>query len=265
GNEGRETVFEESEEDDAAPPPIKLKRDETATHENTQLADAYVEPQQPELPPNQPPEVDELGYPVTPFPTDPLKSYSWRNTFTTINHLRTLQKLTRRKTHRALLLVSYKSSTHLRKHLKLPIPLMRYYTLKLFKSQVPFCGRKWRQSNMKIITAVWLSVPAELRDDWLSGGGGGVGGAGVGDVDGSVEDAVPLEQGMRGLVHWWNVRNFPEVLGVEPGVLEQEDDFFTRELEKMGFVDGLVGDDGIGLGDDGQGNEEGWQGPIEGY
>ncbi|KAI7110815.1 hypothetical protein KC352_g36109 [Hortaea werneckii] len=118
---------------------------------------------------------------------------------------------------------------------------------------------------MKIITAVWLSVPAELRDDWLSGGGGGVGGAGVGDVDGSVEDAVPLEQGMRGLVHWWNVRNFPEVLGVEPGVLEQEVDFFTRELEKMGFVDGLVGDDGIGLGDDGQGNEEGWQGPIEGY
>ena len=85
---------------------------------------------------------------------------------------------------------------------------------------------------MKIITAVWLSVPAELRDDWLSGGGGGMGGGWVGDVDGTVEDALPLEQALRGLTHWWNVREYGEVMGVEKEALEDGSEFFGRELER---------------------------------
>ncbi|KAK3092187.1 Factor arrest protein 11, partial [Teratosphaeriaceae sp. CCFEE 6253] len=92
---------------------------------------------------------------------------------------------------------------------------------------------------MKIITAVWLSVPADLRDDWLIGGGGGMGGsAGMGDVDGAVEDALPLEQGVRELVHWWNLKHFPEAMGADPGLLEAEADFFARELERMGVEKG---------------------------
>ncbi|KAK4633042.1 Factor arrest protein 11 [Fulvia fulva] len=243
----------EESEDDAAPPPIKLKRDEPQEKPESPIADM--------LDFTHPPEVDELGYPQTPLPPIPLKSYSYRNIFSAINYLRVLQKITRRKTHRALLLVSYKSSNHLKKTLKIPIHPLRYYTLKLFKSQVPFCGRKWRQGNMKIITAVWLSVPAELRDDWLSGGGGGMGGACVGDVDGTVEDALPLEQSLRALTHWWNVRNFPDVMGVEKGMIEEEMDYFTRELEKMDCVvrDENMANEEHGLGD------EAWQGPIEGY
>ncbi|CAK1361200.1 Striatin-interacting protein 1 [Cercospora beticola] len=240
----------EESEDEAAPPPIKLKRDDppeqvlSPTFETPDFA--------------HPPEIDELGYPQTALPATPLKSYSYRNVFSAINYLRVLQKVTRRKTHRALLLVSYKSSNHLKKTLKIPIQMLRYYTLKLFKSQVPFCGRKWRQGNMKIITAVWLSVPAELRDDWLSGGGGGMGGACVGDVDGTVEDALPLEQSLRALTHWWNVRNFPEVMGVDKGMLEEELDYFTRELEKMELLreEEMVDEPVL---------EEPWQGPIEGY
>jgi hypothetical protein len=136
--------------------------------------------------------------------------------------------------------------------------MMRLYTLKLFKSQVPFCGRKWRQGNMRIITGVWLGVRSELRDDWLCGGGGGMGGGWVGDVDGSVEDALPLEQSLRSLTHWWNVRNFPSVMGVEKGMLEAESDYFARELEKMdGGRELEVVDD--------PNAEEGWSGPIEGY
>ncbi|EME47887.1 hypothetical protein DOTSEDRAFT_42198 [Dothistroma septosporum NZE10] len=240
-------------EDDAAPPPIKLKRDELQEGPQSPVTDM--------LDFTHPPEVDELGYPQTPLPSTPLKSYSYRNILSAVNYLRVLQKITRRKTHRALLLVSYKSSTHLKKTLKIPIHPLRYYTLKLFKSQVPFCGRKWRQGNMKIITAVWLSVPAELRDDWLSGGGGGMGGACVGDVDGTVEDALPLEQSLRALTHWWNVRNFPDVMGVEKGMMEEEMDYFTRELEKMESVareEEMVAEE-QGLG------EDAWQGPIEGY
>lgn len=238
----------EDSDDDCAPPPIKLKRDSP---------EEEVSPTLDSLDFAHPPEIDELGYPQTPLPLSPLKTYSYRNVFSSINYLRVLQKVTRRKTHRALLLVSYKSSNHLKKTLKIPIHMLRYYTLKLFKSQVPFCGRKWRQGNMKIITAVWLSVPAELRDDWLSGGGGGMGGACVGDVDGTVEDALPLEQSLRALTHWWNVRNFPDVMGVDKGMLDEEMDYFTRELEKMEL--GREED----LGEE-QGLEE-WQGPIEGY
>lgn len=242
-----------SSEDDAVPPPIKLKRDDPA--------DAILSPaSEPANDFQHPPEVDELGYPLTRLPPSPLESYSWRNIFTAINYLRILQKVTRRKTHRSLLLVSYKSSNHLKKSLKIPIQLLRYYTLKLFKSQVPFCGRKWRQSNMKIITAVWLSVPAELRDDWLTGGGGGMGGAFVGDVDGTVEDALPLEQSLRALTHWWNVRNFPESMGVEKGMLDEEMDYFTRELEKM-EIHGLEEE----LNEERHLEDEAWVGTVEGY
>lgn len=213
----------EESEDEAAPPPIKLKRDEPAEINLNATSDDLTHP----------PEVDELGYPTTALPSKPIKTYSYRNMFTMINYLRILQKVTRRKTHRALLLVSYKSSQFFRKSLKVPVHLLRYYTLKLYKAQVPFCGRKWRQNNMKVITAVWLSIPADLRDDWLSGGGGGMGGAFVGDVDGTVEDAVPLEQSLRTLTHWWNVRTYPNVMGVDKGLLNEEMNYFTRELEKL--------------------------------
>lgn len=185
-----------------------------------------------------PVEIDELGYQITqPLLEVPRTDYSWRNIFTTINHLRILQKVTRGKAHRSLLLVSYKSSSHLREILKVPVEMLRYYTLKLFKNQVPYCGRKWRQSNMKIVTAVWLSVRAELRDDWLSGGGGGMGGAGLGDIDGTVEEAMPLECSMRSLTYWYNVRHFPDVMGADKGLVNLERGFFENELRDMPRLD----------------------------
>ena len=205
-----EPTVQDDSEDEAMPPPIKRTRPPNPLSPTTNNTS-------PPPPFPHPPEVDELGYPTTSPPTAPITTYSHRNTTTHINYLRILQKLTRRKTQRALMLINYKSSTHLRKSLRIPITLMRYYTLKIFKSQVPFCGRKWRQGNMKIITAVWLSVPAELRDDWLSGGGGGMGGAGYGDVDGAAEDALPMEQGLRALTHWWNVQGYGEEMGVGRG------------------------------------------------
>ena len=85
------------------------------------------------------------------------------------------------------MLVTYKSANYLKKALKVPQPELRLYTLKLFKNQVPYCGRKWRQSNMRVITAVYLHCRPELRDEWLSGA----------DVDGDVEQSVPMEQGFE--------------------------------------------------------------------
>lgn len=273
---------EPESEDEAAPPPVIKRRREDSSMSAAKSDDFPLSPgQAPDVPTDltqHPPEVDELGYPTTYLPTSPIKTYNWRALFASVNYLRILQKITRRKTHRALLLVSYKSSNHLKKTLKVPIPLLRYYTLKLFKTQVPFCGRKWRQGNMKIITAVWLSVPMELRDDWLSGGGGGMGGAGVlGDVDGVVEDALPLEQGLRALTFWWILRSFPGAIGdgrLGEGGLGVRGGFFERELERIeglgGGRAGSLGDEledreGLeGLGPEGE-TLQGWTGPIEGY
>jgi hypothetical protein len=133
------------------------------------------------------------------------------------------------------MLITYKSANHLKKSLKVPQRELRLYTLKLFKNQVPYCGRKWRQGNMRVITAVYLHVRPDLRDDWLSGS----------DVDSEVEQSVPMEQSLRALTHWANLRRYPEQMGSRKGVLKEEQDFFARELEKMGYGVGFGGMGGL--------------------
>lgn len=97
---------------------------------------------------------------------------------------------------------------------------------------------------MRVITAIYLHCKPELRDEWLCGG----------DVDAVVEEAVPLEQAGRAIVHWWHLRNYRAVMeGKMDGEAEgegkvgEEDDFFARELEKMGWGVG-----GMGGGDEGE-------------
>jgi hypothetical protein len=209
----------DSDSDDAAPPPIRLSRQESN--------ESAIEPPTPPPAVPQPPEVDELGFPTNEVPKEPITTFSWRSFFTSINYLRIMQKICKNKAHRNLMLVSYKSSQFLRKSLKVPQPELRLYTLKLFKNQVPYCGRKWRQSNMRVITAVYLHCRPELRDDWLAGS----------DVDAEVDESVPLEQALRSLTHWHNLKRYPESLGAKPGVLQEEQDFFRNELEKMDWGD----------------------------
>ena len=177
--------------------------------------------------------------------------------------MRLLQKLTKGHAHRALLLVSFKSSTILRKALKIPQPSLRLYTLKLFKTQVPFCGRKWRQANMRVITAIYVFCRMGLRDDWISGGG---------QVEDLVEGAVGTEGAWRGLVGWWLARRYRGIGGpglaadrseagaAASGVLGANcgEDFFARELEKMGWG---VGPEAV---DDEDGEWGEWDGgPLE--
>ncbi|KAL2828202.1 hypothetical protein BDW59DRAFT_51499 [Aspergillus cavernicola] len=223
--------LDEDSEDDAAPPPIARHRQETTL--NHPAADLLNEAGQGFVEGPHRPEVDELGYPTGPPPSEPITNFSFRNFFSAINYLHIMQKITRDKAHRCLLLVQYKSSTILRKGLKIPDPYLRYYTLKLFKSQVPYCGRKWRQGNMRVITAIYLYCRPELRDDWLAGS----------DIDAEVEEALPLEQALRGLTHWWHLRRYKQVMGGEEGatIMDEERDFFVRELEAMGW--GYIGDE----------------------
>lgn len=217
-----------SDSDECAPPPvIKRQRDSPPSEaEQQRNVDAELLSQIPR-PPTFPPEVDELGIPTTELPSEPITSYSWRSFFSSINYLRILQKCCKNKAHRTLMLITYKSATHLKKSLKVPQPTLRLYTLKLFKNQVPYCGRKWRQSNMRVITAVYLHVAPNLRDDWLCSS----------DVDGDVEQAVPLELSLRSLTHWFHVRRWPGVMGVEKGMLREDREFFARELANLGAMD----------------------------
>ncbi|EDN93237.1 hypothetical protein SS1G_09103 [Sclerotinia sclerotiorum 1980 UF-70] len=212
---------EEESEDDAAPPPIKLQRDNAASNIDDQLpALSFQEGQHAA---RRDTEVDELGIPTTEVISQPITEFSWRNFFSSINFLRIMQKICKNKAHRNLLLVQYKSSNILKKSFKIPQPELRLYTLKLFKNQVPYCGRKWRQGNMRVITAVYLHCRPELRDDWLAGS----------DVDAEVEEALPLEQALRALTHWFNLRRYPERMGADTKLLQEEHDFFTRELDGM--------------------------------
>ena len=97
-----------------------------------------------------------------------------------------------------------------------------------------------------------------------------MGGACVGDVDGSVEDSVPLEQSLRALTHWWNVREFPDAMGFVKGMGEGEMGFFEREL---GLMDGdgerkepeYTEEELLRMGTDMNFVGQGWTGPIEGF
>jgi len=259
----------EGEEDDAAPPPIQRHRRSptSALDDNQQLqSERQDNQQQTGLTFSPQPLVDELGNPLTEFPSDPIPStdFSTRHFHTSISLLRILQKVTRSKAHRILLLVSFKSAQILRRILRVPEPMLRLYVLKLFKSQVPYCGRKWRQSNMRVITAIYLHCRPELRDDWLAGlhdaaPGAGMGGpGGNADAGAEYEEAVPLEWGLRGLTFWWMKRRYGDVMkakaernkkvdgrsnGTETAeeecagqeIDDEERDFFKRELDAVGW------------------------------
>ena len=99
-----------------------------------------------------------------------LTEFSWRNFFATINFAKIMQKLSKHRSHRIRMLVQYKSSvgytsySHLglaadhtlivqavlKRILKVQQPMLQLHVLKLIKSQVPFCGRKWRQCKIHV-------------------------------------------------------------------------------------------------------------------
>ncbi|KAF9247001.1 hypothetical protein BU15DRAFT_84575 [Melanogaster broomeanus] len=126
-----------------------------------------------------------------------LTEFSWRNFFSAINFGKIMQKLSKSRSHRIWMLVQYKSSAVLKRVLRVPHPMLQLHVLKLIKSQVPFCGRKWRQSNMKVITSIYLNCRPDLRDEWLTGN----------EVD-DVSDAQAQEQALRHLVKFYNNKRY---------------------------------------------------------
>lgn len=101
------------------------------------------------------------------LPSDP--SYCWRNLFSCINVIRILQKLTKWKHSRIVMLVVFRSAPILKRTLKVRHPFIHRYVLKLLKVQAKYLGRNWRKGNMKIISMIYRHVRHHFQDDWAFG------------------------------------------------------------------------------------------------
>jgi len=151
-------------------------------------------------PPRMPtrPSLAGAGFPIPESEdVELLDDFSWRNFFTSINFVKIMQKLSKHRPHRIWLLTQYKSSAILKRVLRVSHPLLQLYVLKLIKSQVPFCGRKWRQTNMKLITSIYLNCRPDLRDEWLTAIEVDEGGPAHGQ-----------EEALRQLVKFYNVKRY---------------------------------------------------------
>lgn len=71
--------------------------------------------------------------------------FSWRNFFTVLNLVKVMQKLSKGRPHRILMLVHHKSSAIFKRMMRVQHPMLQLQLLKLIKSQVPYSGRKWKQ------------------------------------------------------------------------------------------------------------------------
>uniref|UniRef100_A0A673NJW0 Striatin-interacting protein 1 homolog n=1 Tax=Sinocyclocheilus rhinocerous TaxID=307959 RepID=A0A673NJW0_9TELE len=95
--------------------------------------------------------------------------FCWRNLFSCINLLRILNKITKWKHSRTMMLVVFKSAPILKRALKVKQAMMQLYVLKLLKIQTKYLGRQWRKSNMKTMSAIYQKVRHRLNDDWAYG------------------------------------------------------------------------------------------------
>ena len=124
--------------------------------------------------------------------------YSWRNVFSCVNLLRILNKLTKWKHSRIMMLVVFKSAPILKRTLKVRHAMMQLYVLKLLKMQTKYLGRQWRKSNMKTMSAIYSKVRHRLNDDWAFGN----------DLDARPWDFQAEECALRANVDRFNNRRY---------------------------------------------------------
>lgn len=154
---------------------------------------------------------------------DMVTEFSWRNFFSTINFAKIMQKLSKNRSHRIWMLIQYKSSPVLKRALKVQHPMFQLHILKIIKSQVPFCGRKWRQTNMKVITSIYLNCRPDLRDEWLTST----------EVD-DASDAQAQEHALRHLVKFYNNRRYgPTATVNQHGPVHRRSGSMSHHLEGL--------------------------------
>jgi len=161
-------------------------------------------------PPELTPESLELGEP---------QPYCWRNLVACINLLRILNKLTKWKHSRIMMLVVFKSAPILKRSLRVKHPLLQLYILKLLKMQTKYLGRQWRKANMKTMSAIYQKVRHRLTDDWAYGN----------DLDARPWDFQAEECALRAAVDRFNSRRYGDVSKMLPD-FEPIDKYVTSVL-----------------------------------
>eukprot|EP00096_Caligus_rogercresseyi_P013607 TRINITY_DN6234_c0_g1_i1.p1 TRINITY_DN6234_c0_g1~~TRINITY_DN6234_c0_g1_i1.p1 ORF type:complete len:849 (+),score=265.67 TRINITY_DN6234_c0_g1_i1:27-2573(+) len=124
--------------------------------------------------------------------------YCSRIMFSCINLLRVLNKLTKWKQSRIMMLVVFKSTPILQKTLKVRHAMFQLYALKLLKMQTKYLGRTWRKSHMKILTSIYTQVRHRLNDDWAYGN----------DIDSHPMDFQAEESELRAAVDRFHCRRY---------------------------------------------------------
>ncbi|XP_069485690.1 striatin-interacting protein 2 isoform X6 [Ambystoma mexicanum] len=124
--------------------------------------------------------------------------FCWRNLFSCINLLRALNKLTKWKHSRTMMLVVFKSAPILKRALKVKQAMMQLYVLKLLKIQTKYLGRQWRKSNMKTMSAIYQNVRHRMNDDWAYGN----------DIDARPWDFQAEECTLRANIESFNSRRY---------------------------------------------------------
>ena len=104
----------------------------------------------------------ETSVDSTAVQQQPSPYYCWRNLFSSINLLRILNKLTKWKNCRIMMLVLFKSAQPLKRSLRVRQAMFQVYALKLLKMQAKFLGRQWRKNNMKTMSAIYQKVRHRL-------------------------------------------------------------------------------------------------------
>ncbi|XP_053572345.1 striatin-interacting protein 2 [Bombina bombina] len=131
--------------------------------------------------------------------------FCWRNLFSCINLLRLLNKLTKWKHSRTIMLVVFKSAPILKRALKVRQAMMQLYVLRLLKLQTKYLGRQWRKSNMKTMSAIYQMVRHRMNDDWAYGN----------DLDARPWDFQTEECTLRGSIENFNNRRYEKNLDWE--------------------------------------------------
>ncbi|CAB3372424.1 Hypothetical predicted protein [Cloeon dipterum] len=149
------------------------------------------------------------------------QQFCWRNMFSCINLLRILNKLTKWKHSRIMMMVVFKSAPILKRTLKVRHAMMQLYVLKLLKMQTKYLGRQWRKSNMKTMSAIYQKVRHRLNDDWAFGN----------DMDARPWDFQAEECTLRACVDRFNNRRY-SASGLDSD-LEEVDNCITSVLGRQ--------------------------------
>ncbi|XP_073228731.1 striatin-interacting protein 1 homolog [Porites lutea] len=154
----------------------------------------------------------------------------WRNLFSCINLVRVLQKLTKWKHSRTMMLVVFKSAPILKRALKVKHELLQLYVLKLLKAQTKYLGRNWRKSNMKTMSAIYQKVRHRLNDDWAYGN----------DLDARPWDFQAEECALRACVDRFNSRRYGFDNGERLGDNSEEDEYQPVDNDVLSVLGGKV-------------------------